>query len=57
MNLKYSSMPRRRARVEPEITDVNPIYMRDDQLEALAKPLDKSGYGQYLRSVLSERLF
>jgi glucose-1-phosphate thymidylyltransferase len=27
------------------------------QLEALAKPLEKSGYGQYLRSVLSERLF
>jgi len=27
------------------------------QLEALAKPLDKSGYGQYLRSVLSERVF
>jgi len=27
------------------------------QLEALAKPLEKSGYGQYLKSVLSERLF
>ena len=27
------------------------------QLEVLAKPLDKSGYGQYLRSVLSERVF
>jgi glucose-1-phosphate thymidylyltransferase len=27
------------------------------QLEALAKPLEKSGYGQYLKSVLNERLF
>jgi glucose-1-phosphate thymidylyltransferase len=27
------------------------------QLEALAKPLDKSGYGEYLRRVLSDRLF
>ena len=27
------------------------------QLEALAKPLEKSGYGQYLRRVLSERLY
>jgi glucose-1-phosphate thymidylyltransferase len=27
------------------------------QLEALAKPLEKSGYGEYLRRVLSERLF
>jgi glucose-1-phosphate thymidylyltransferase len=27
------------------------------QLEALARPLEKSGYGQYLKSVLSERLF
>ena len=27
------------------------------QLEALARPLEKSGYGEYLRRVLSERLF
>jgi glucose-1-phosphate thymidylyltransferase len=27
------------------------------QLEALARPLDKSGYGQYLRRVLTERIF
>jgi len=27
------------------------------QLEALAEPLEKSGYGEYLRRVLSERLF
>ena len=27
------------------------------QLEALAKPLLKSGYGEYLLRVLSERLF
>ncbi len=27
------------------------------QLEALAAPLEKSGYGEYLRRVLSERLF
>jgi glucose-1-phosphate thymidylyltransferase len=26
------------------------------QLEALAKPLDKSGYGEYLRRVLTDRL-
>ena len=26
------------------------------QLEALAKPLEKSGYGEYLLRVLSERL-
>ena len=27
------------------------------QLEALARPLEKSGYGEYLRSVLSERIY
>jgi glucose-1-phosphate thymidylyltransferase len=27
------------------------------QLEALAKPLDSSGYGEYLRRVLKERIF
>jgi len=27
------------------------------QLEALAKPLEKSGYGEYLRKVVSDRLF
>jgi hypothetical protein len=26
------------------------------QLEALARPLDKSSYGEYLRRVLTERL-
>jgi glucose-1-phosphate thymidylyltransferase len=32
-------------------------YIDAGQLEALAKPLEKSGYGQYLKSVLSEKLF
>jgi len=32
-------------------------YIDAGQLEALAKPLAKSGYGQYLKSVLSEKLF
>ena len=32
-------------------------YIDAAQLEALAKPLEKSGYGQYLKSVLNERLF
>jgi glucose-1-phosphate thymidylyltransferase len=32
-------------------------YIDAARLEALAKPLEKSGYGQYLRSVLSEKLF
>jgi glucose-1-phosphate thymidylyltransferase len=32
-------------------------YIDAAQLEALAGPLEKSGYGQYLKSVLSERLF
>jgi len=32
-------------------------YIDASQLEALAKPLEKSGYGQYLKSVLSEKLF
>jgi glucose-1-phosphate thymidylyltransferase len=32
-------------------------YIDGRQLEALAKPLEKSGYGEYLVRVLSERLF
>jgi len=32
-------------------------YITADQLEALAGPLSKSGYGQYLLGVLRERLF
>ena len=32
-------------------------YIDAAQLEALARPLEKSGYGQYLKSVLNERLF
>ena len=32
-------------------------YIDAARLEALAKPLEKSGYGQYLKSVLSEKLF
>jgi glucose-1-phosphate thymidylyltransferase len=32
-------------------------YIDAAQLEALAKPLEKSGYGEYLRRVLSEKLF
>ena len=32
-------------------------YIDAGQLETLAKPLEKSGYGQYLKSVLSEKLF
>jgi len=27
------------------------------QLEALARPLEKSGYGEYLQRVLKERIF
>ena len=32
-------------------------YIDAAQLEALAKPLEKSGYGKYLLRVLTERLF
>ena len=32
-------------------------YIDAGQLEALAAPLEKSGYGQYLKNVLNERLF
>jgi glucose-1-phosphate thymidylyltransferase len=32
-------------------------YITAEQLEALAKPLLKNGYGQYLLNVLNERLF
>jgi glucose-1-phosphate thymidylyltransferase len=32
-------------------------YIDAAQLRALAKHLDKSGYGQYLKSVASERIF
>ena len=32
-------------------------YIDAARLEELAKPLEKSGYGQYLKSVLNERLF
>ena len=32
-------------------------YIDAARLEALARPLEKSGYGQYLKSVLNERLF
>ena len=32
-------------------------YISASQLEALAKPLEKSGYGEYLLRVLSERVF
>jgi len=32
-------------------------YIDATQLEILAKPLENSGYGQYLKSVLRERLF
>lgn len=32
-------------------------WIDDAQLEALAKPLSKSGYGQYLQQVLRERVF
>jgi glucose-1-phosphate thymidylyltransferase len=32
-------------------------YITADQLEALAGPLSKSGYGQYLRGLLRERIF
>ena len=31
-------------------------FIRASDLEALAKPLEKSGYGEYLRRVLTERL-
>jgi glucose-1-phosphate thymidylyltransferase len=32
-------------------------FIEAAQLEALAKPLDSSGYGEYLRRVLKERIF
>jgi len=32
-------------------------YINAKQLEALAKPLERSGYGEYLRRVLSEKVF
>jgi glucose-1-phosphate thymidylyltransferase len=32
-------------------------YISASQLEALAKPLAKSGYGEYLLRVLSEKVF
>ena len=32
-------------------------YIDARQLEALARPLEKSSYGEYLRSVLSERIY
>ncbi|HWJ96047.1 MAG TPA: sugar phosphate nucleotidyltransferase, partial [Telluria sp.] len=32
-------------------------WITADQLEALAEPLRKSGYGQYLMAVLRERIF
>jgi glucose-1-phosphate thymidylyltransferase len=32
-------------------------WIGDAQLEALAKPLAKSGYGQYLLQILSEKIY
>ena len=32
-------------------------YISADQLKALAEPLRKSGYGEYLISVLNEKLY
>jgi len=32
-------------------------YIDADQLRALAKPLEKSGYGKYLLTILTERVF
>jgi len=32
-------------------------YIDAEQLAALAVPLQKSGYGEYLEQVLNERLF
>ncbi len=32
-------------------------WISDAQLQALAVPLSKSGYGQYLLNLLSERVF
>ena len=32
-------------------------YISAEQLEALAAPLSKNGYGQYLQGLLQERLF
>jgi glucose-1-phosphate thymidylyltransferase len=32
-------------------------YIDADQLTSLAKPLEKSGYGRYLLTVLTERVF
>ncbi|MGZ5894137.1 MAG: hypothetical protein ACXWJ7_16140, partial [Caldimonas sp.] len=32
-------------------------YISAEQLEALAQPLKKNGYGQYLQQVLNDRVF
>ena len=32
-------------------------YITADQLAKLAEPLKKSGYGQYLQTILTERIF
>ena len=32
-------------------------YINSEQLEKLAAPLAKNGYGQYLISILNERIF
>ena len=32
-------------------------WINDAELQALAAPLAKSGYGQYLQQVLSDRVF
>ena len=41
----------------PEEVAYRMEFIDGAQLEALARPLEKSGYGEYLRRVLSERLY
>jgi glucose-1-phosphate thymidylyltransferase len=41
----------------PEEISFRMGYISAEQLQALAAPLLKNGYGQYLLSILSERVF
>ncbi|HEX9641354.1 MAG TPA: sugar phosphate nucleotidyltransferase, partial [Candidatus Krumholzibacteria bacterium] len=41
----------------PEEIAYRMAFIDAAQLDALAKPLEKSGYGEYLRRVLSEKVF
>ena len=41
----------------PEEVAFRKGYISAEQLAALAEPLKKSGYGQYLQTILTERIF